>query len=101
MSEFRQAWNRAWRSVRWTRPAPSEVAVVLKAGLAAGVSFSLASLLTNVPNPLLAPATAIVTVHATTWTSLRVAVQRSIAVVVGVILALLIGDNVSLNGFTV
>jgi uncharacterized membrane protein YgaE (UPF0421/DUF939 family) len=74
---------------------------VLKAGLAAGVSFSVARWVTDVPNPLLAPATAIVTVHATAWTSLRTALQRSVAVVAGVILALLIGDAVPLNGITV
>lgn len=85
----------------WSRPTSSEIATILKAGLAAGVSFSVARFVTDVPNPLLAPATAIVTVHATAWTSLRTAVQRSIAVVVGVILALAIGDAVPINGITV
>lgn len=74
---------------------------MLKAGLAAGISFSLARLITNVPNPLLAPATAIVTVHATAWTSLRTAFQRSVAVAVGVIVALVVGTAVPLNGVTV
>jgi len=94
-------WTDTVRAWSWTRPTAGEVGTVLKAGLAAGLSFSVARVVTNVPNPLLAPATAIVTVHATAWTSLRVALQRSIAVVVGVIVALLIGDAVSLNGFTV
>jgi len=85
----------------WTRPTRTEIFVVLKAGLAAGVSFSVARWVTNVPNPLLAPATAIVTVHATAWTSLRIALQRSVAVVAGVIIALIIGDAVPLNGLTV
>src|SRR5262249_5136026 len=58
-------------------------------------------LITNVPNPFLAPATAIVTVHATAWASIRTAVQRSIAVVVGVIVALAIGDAVPLNAWSV
>jgi uncharacterized membrane protein YgaE (UPF0421/DUF939 family) len=74
---------------------------VFKAGLASGISYSVARYVTHVPNPLLAPATAIVTVHATAWTSVRTAVQRSIAVVVGVVVALAIGDAVPLNGLTV
>jgi uncharacterized membrane protein YgaE (UPF0421/DUF939 family) len=77
------------------------MATVLKAGLASGVSYAVARYVTNVPNPLLAPATAIVTVHATAWTSLRTAVQRSIAVVIGVVVALAIGDAVPLNALTV
>jgi hypothetical protein len=48
--------------VPWTRPTTSEIAVVLKAGLAAGIAFSIARFVTDVPNPLLPPATAIVTV---------------------------------------
>ena len=74
---------------------------MLKAGLAAGLSFSLAWIITNVPNPLLAPATAIVTVHATALTSLRTAIQRSVAVAAGVLVALLVGTAVPLNGLTV
>jgi uncharacterized membrane protein YgaE (UPF0421/DUF939 family) len=85
----------------WTRPTTSEIATVIKAGLAAGVSFGVARFVTNVPNPLLAPATAIVTVHATAWSSLRTALQRSIAVVVGVVIALAIGDAVPLNAWSV
>jgi uncharacterized membrane protein YccC len=100
-SALRRTWTRARRHLPWTRPTPAEIAVVLKSGLAAGVSFSVARFVTNVPNPLLAPATAIVTVHATAWTSLRTAVQRSVAVAVGVLVALVIGDAVALNGLTV
>jgi uncharacterized membrane protein YccC len=87
--------------VPWTRPTTAEIAVVLKAGLAAGISFSLARIVTDVANPLLAPATAIVTVHATAWTSLRTAVQRTVAVAMGVIVALVVGDAVPINGLTV
>jgi uncharacterized membrane protein YgaE (UPF0421/DUF939 family) len=101
MSALQRTWNNALRAVSWTRPTTSEIATVLKAGLAAGVSYAVARYVTNVPNPLLAPATAIVTVHATAWSSLRTALQRSVAVVVGVVIALAIGDAVPLNALSV
>jgi uncharacterized membrane protein YgaE (UPF0421/DUF939 family) len=101
VSALQRGWISARRSLAWTPPSTTEIAVVLKAGLAAGISFSLARIVTNVPNPLLAPATAIVTVHATAWTSLRTAVQRTVAVAMGVIVALVVGDAVPLNGLTV
>jgi len=100
-SALERTWRQKLRVPSWTRPTSSEIATVLKAGLASGVSFSVARYVTAVPNPLLAPATAIVTVHATAWTTLRTAVQRSVAVVAGVIVALAIGDAVPLNGWTV
>jgi uncharacterized membrane protein YgaE (UPF0421/DUF939 family) len=101
VSALQRGWSNALRAVPWTRPTTSEVATVVKAGFASGVSFAVARLVTDVPNPLLAPATAIVTVHATAWTSLRVAVQRSIAVAVGVVVALVIGDAVPLNAVSI
>jgi uncharacterized membrane protein YgaE (UPF0421/DUF939 family) len=100
-SALQRAWISARRTLVWTPPTRTEFAVVLKAGLAAGVSFSLARIITNVPNPLLAPATAIVTVHATALTSLRTAFQRSVAVAVGVLVALAVGTAVPINGLTV
>jgi hypothetical protein len=101
LNTLRRTSTGAWRALSSNAPATSEIATVLKAGIASGVSFAVARLITNVPDPFLAPATAIVTVHATAWTSLRTAVQRSIAVVVGVTIALALGDAVPINAWTV
>ncbi len=75
--------------------------IVLKAGLAAGLAWSLADLVTDVPNPVLAPLTALVTVRVSVRASVSRAVLRSAAVVLGVLLALVIGDTIRLNGLTV
>jgi uncharacterized membrane protein YgaE (UPF0421/DUF939 family) len=98
---FHRTVVRSQRIVAWTPPTTTEVIVVFKAGLAAGISYSVAKLVTGVPNPILAPATTIVVVHATVWSSVRSAVQRSIAVAAGVIVALAIGDAVPLNGLSI
>jgi uncharacterized membrane protein YgaE (UPF0421/DUF939 family) len=98
---LRRSLTRAQRALAWTPPTTTEVVVVFKAGLAAGISYSVAKLVTGVPNPILAPATTIVVVHATVWSSVRSATQRSIAVAAGVIVALAIGDAIVLNGLTV
>jgi uncharacterized membrane protein YgaE (UPF0421/DUF939 family) len=55
----------------------------------------------DVPSPVLAPLTAIVVVQVSVRASLRTALERSAAVVLGVLLALAIGDALELNGFTV
>ena len=75
--------------------------MVVKSGLAAGLSWWLAGLVTGVSGPALAPLTALVVVQVSVRASVRTALQRSAAVVLGVLLALAIGDALTLNGFTV
>ncbi len=75
--------------------------MVVKAGLAAGLSWWLASLVTDVANPVLAPLAALVTVRVSVRASISRAVLRSAAVVLGVLLALALGDSLRLNGLTV
>jgi uncharacterized membrane protein YgaE (UPF0421/DUF939 family) len=95
------AWVRIVERVSWTRPTSTEVGVVLKAGLAAGLSWSIARLVTDVPTPALAPLTALVTVQVSVRSSMVRAILRSAAVVLGVLMALTIGDAIGLNGLTV
>ena len=72
-----------------------------KSGMAAGLSWWIAGAVTDVPDPVLAPLTAIVVVQVSVRASVRTALQRSAAVVLGVLIALAIGDALDLNGFTV
>jgi hypothetical protein len=97
----RDLWQRIAKAVSWTRPTSTEIATVAKSGFAAGVSWWLASVVTNIPDPVLAPLTALVVVQVSVRASLRTAIERSIAVVLGVLVALAIGDALGLNGLTV
>jgi hypothetical protein len=56
---------------------------------------------TDVPDPVLGPLTAIVVVQVSVRASVRTALQRSAAVVLGALLALAVGDALDLNGLTV
>ena len=98
---LRRWWSRFTEAVSWTRPTSTEVGIVLKAGLAAGLAWGVASLVTDVSSPLLAPLTAIVTVRVSVRSSVARAVGRSAAVVLGVLLALAVGDTIHLNGVTI
>ena len=98
---FRRAWDRFTQATSWTRPTSTEIGVVLKAGLAAGLAWAIADLVTDIANPVLAPLAALVTVRVSVRASVSRAVLRSTAVVLGVLVALAIGDTISLNGLTV
>jgi Fusaric acid resistance protein-like len=87
--------------VSWTPPTSTEIGTVAKSGLAAGLSWWIAVAVTDVPDPVLGPLTAIVVVQVSVRASVRTALQRSAAVVLGVLLALAIGDALYLNGLTV
>jgi uncharacterized membrane protein YgaE (UPF0421/DUF939 family) len=100
-SRVRQLWPRVVQAVSWTRPTSTEIGVVAKSGLAAGLSWWIAGLVTDVPDPVLAPLTALVVVQVSVRSSVRTAIQRSVAVVLGVLLAFAIGDALEWNGFTV
>ena len=98
---LRRSWDRFTQATSWTPPTSTEVGVVLKAGLAAGLAWALADLVTDIANPVLAPLTALVSVRVSVRASVSRAVLRSFAVVLGVLLALAIGDTIRLNGWTV
>jgi uncharacterized membrane protein YgaE (UPF0421/DUF939 family) len=88
-------------TVSWTPPTSTEIGTVVKSALAAGVAWWLAGVVTDVPDPVLAPLTAIVVVQVSVRASVKSALQRTAAVVIGVFVALAIGDALGLNGLTV
>ena len=94
-------WDRFTEATSWTPPTSTQIGLVLKAGLAAGLAWAIADLATDIANPVLAPLTALVTVRVSVRASISRAVLRSAAVVLGVLLALAIGDTIRLNGLTV
>jgi len=98
---MRRAWRAFVDRTGWTPPTRAEVTTVLKAAVAASVAWALARLVTNTPDPVLAPLTALICVRVSAHSSVRIAVQRSAAVVLGVVAALAIGDAVGLNWLTV
>ena len=72
-----------------------------KSGLAAGLSWGVARTASGEASPVLAALTALVVVQVSVRASLRTALQRSAAVVLGVLGALAMGDALELNGLTV
>jgi uncharacterized membrane protein YgaE (UPF0421/DUF939 family) len=97
----RRRWRGLSDNLTWTAPTSTEVGLVTKSALAAGLAWWTAGLLVDVPAPVLASLTAVVVVQVSARSSLRAALQRSVAVVLGVLLALAIGDALTLNGITV
>ena len=100
-SRVQRLWQRVAHAVSWTPPTSTELGVVAKSGLAAGLAWWVALAITGVSDPVLASLTAIVVVQVSVRASMRTALQRSAAVVLGVLVALAIGDALALNGFTV
>ena len=100
-SRLRELWQRVVDTASWTRPTSTEIGVVAKSGLAAGLAWWIAGLVTGVPDPVLASLTAIVVVQVSVRSSVRKAIERSVAVVLGVLLALAIGDALDWNAVTV
>jgi uncharacterized membrane protein YgaE (UPF0421/DUF939 family) len=94
-------WQQFAAQASWTPPTSTELGTVAKSGLAAGLAWTLAGIVTGVPAPLLAPLTAVVVVQVSVRASVVTALQRSAAVVLGVLVALALGDALSLNGLTV
>ena len=85
----------------WTPPTSTEIGVVVKSALAAGVAWWIAGLVTGVGTPVLASLTAIVVVQVSVRASVRSAIERSAAVVLGVIAALAISRWLDLNSVSV
>ena len=100
-ARLRRPWQRLTDAVSWTRPTSTEIGTVAKSGLAAGLSWPIARAVTGVSDPVLAPLTALVVVQVSVRASVRTALQRSARVVLGVLLALALGDVLGLNGLTV
>lgn len=98
---LRTPWQRAVEAVSWTPPTSTEVGVVIKCGIAAALSWAVALLVTGVDMPVIAPLTAIVVVQVSVRASIVNAIQRSAAVVIGVLLAIGVGDTLGLNALTV
>jgi hypothetical protein len=93
--------QRLTRSVSWTPPTSTEIGIVVKSAFAAGLSWWIATTVTGIGDPMLAPLSAIVVVQVSVRASVRTAIQRSVAVVLGVLLALAIGDAIDLNAITI
>jgi uncharacterized membrane protein YgaE (UPF0421/DUF939 family) len=89
------------RSFSWQKPTSAQVGLVLKSAGAAGLSWWIALRLSGVHSPVLAPLTAIISVQVSVRASLFSAVQRSGAIVAGVLVALAIGDALPVNALTV
>src|SRR4051794_20392643 len=87
--------------VTWTRPTSTEIGTVAKSGLAAGLAWSIAALSTSASGAVLAPLTAIVVVQVSVRASISNAFERSATVVLGVLIALGVGNALHLNGITV
>ncbi len=97
----RHAWQAFVTRTGWTAPTRTEVATVGKAALAASLAWLLAVAVTDIPDPVLAPLAALICVRVSANASVRTALQRSAAVVLGVLVALGVGDAVGLNALTV
>ena len=70
-------WRRITDAVSWTPPTTTEIGVVAKSGLAAGLAWWIADLATDVASPVLASLTAIVVVQVSVRASVRKALQRA------------------------
>ena len=88
-------------AVSWTPPTSTEIGTVAKSGLAAGLAWWVAELVTDIDYPILASLTAVVVVQVSVRASVRTALQRSGAVVLGVLIAVAVGDALDLNALTV
>src|SRR5262245_4715809 len=95
------SWRRIADAVTWSPPSLSDLGGVVRAGIAAGLAWWLATLVTDESSPVLASLTAVVVVQVSVAGSVRTALQRSAAVVLGVLVALAIGDALSLNALVV
>jgi hypothetical protein len=72
-----------------------------RAALAAGVSWWLADLTSTGATPILTTFTALVVIQVSTRASVRMAIARTAAVVVGALLGLAVGATLPLRGLTV
>jgi uncharacterized membrane protein YgaE (UPF0421/DUF939 family) len=97
----KRLWDRLSDAVSWTPPTSTEIGTVAKSGLAAGLAWWISELITDIAYPILASLTAVVVVQVSVRASVRTALQRSGAVVLGVLIAVGVGDALDLNALTV
>jgi uncharacterized membrane protein YgaE (UPF0421/DUF939 family) len=91
-----------WERESWSPPSREDVVLVLKITLAVIVSWTISRLVVSDDTlPYLASVASMFTVQATARASFVVAVQRSIGITVGVLVAAGIGSLVGLNAITV
>lgn len=98
---LRRAWRAFVDRTGWTAPTKTEVATIGKAALAASLAWIVATAAGDTPDPVLAPLTAIIVVRVSTHATVWIAIQRSFAVVLGILVALAIGDAIGLSALTV
>jgi Aromatic acid exporter family member 1 len=98
---IRRGWHVLAERVAWTPPTRAEIGSVARAGVAAALAWMLAVAVTDVEFPVLAPLAALITVRVSVHASIRGAIERSAAVVLGVLVAVAIGDTLGLNALTV
>ena len=98
---FARRLRQTMSQLPWTPPTSTEIGVVVKSALAAGIAWWIAGLVTGVGTPVLASLTAIVVVQVSVRASIRSAIERSAAVVLGVLAALAISHWLELNSVTV
>src|SRR6476620_192045 len=92
----RRLWQRLTVRFPWTRPTSTELGTVAKSGLAARLAWWLAAVISSSSSRVLAPLTAIVVVQVSVRASIRNAIERTATVVLGVLLALAIGNALNL-----
>jgi len=73
---------------------------ILKSAFASVLAWETARIVLDSPQPFFAPLAALVTVHVTVYGSLRVAAQRVVAVLVGVLLAFAAARYAGINGLS-
>lgn len=100
-SRLRARWRAIVEAISWTTPTSTEIGVVIKSAIGAGLAWTAATLLTDVPHPVLAPLTAIVIVQVSVRASVLSALQRSAGVVLGVLLAVGVSDTLGLNAVSI
>ena len=98
---WKQAWRRVADAVTWVPPTRVEIGTVAKSALAAGLAWLISAPITGVDAPILASLTALVVVQVSARGSFRTAIERTVAVVLGVLVALAIGDAITLDAVTV
>jgi uncharacterized membrane protein YgaE (UPF0421/DUF939 family) len=98
---LRRAWRAFVDRTGWTAPSTTEVATIGKAALAASLAWIVATAASHTPDPVLAPLTALIVVRVSTHATIWMAIQRSFAVVLGILVALALGDAIGLNALTV
>lgn len=98
---FGRIRERLVRLVGAARDEPVRWPQVLKAALAAGIAWELAKLLPGKQPPVLAPLAAMLVTQVTAYESIRSAVQRTIGVVAGVLLAYGVAQLLGLHSWSV